>query len=173
MVGVRGNSPSMPSQRRKEKRFSFSLGVTKWVLIACSSRNKKRCEVIGYESTRLDCALLYRLTDFLIRITFGIPLSPHSLDSLDIGLSEENPIGRVPDSQILNCTDTKCVIINIIFECTIKIVAACMYVHNYISRGKTSISHICEAKREFHLQRETQGSSNYQSLETPHKHVYI
>lgn len=26
MVGVRGKSPSMPSQRRKEERFCFSLG---------------------------------------------------------------------------------------------------------------------------------------------------
>lgn len=34
--------------------------------------------------------------------TFGIPLSPHSFDFLDIGLSEENPIGRVSDFQTLN-----------------------------------------------------------------------
>lgn len=48
-AGVRGKSPLHAVPEEQEERFCFLLS-DQMGLIACSTRNKKRCEVIGYES---------------------------------------------------------------------------------------------------------------------------
>lgn len=195
MVGVRGESPSMPCRPRGGRKTVF---VSRWGdqmgLIACSTRNKKRCEVIGYESTRTRFCTYW----LLIRITFGIPLSPHSFDSLDIGLSEENPIGRVSDFQALSSLrDADCItcimtLWSIIYVPLCAAGSFCMY--KYVSRGKTYIlrtqqDHICFVRCETRVSSSKRnglqiyiyiymyvcvlGSSNCKSFETPYKHKYF
>ncbi len=116
-------------------------------LIACSTRNKKRCEVIGYESTRTRLCTTLLTYWLLIRITFGIPLSPHSFDSLDIGLSEENPIGRVSGSQTLSSLrDADCIMCIM----TLHII----YLRVYSVRGRFFL-HVCITWEYIHLAHST------------------
>lgn len=102
----------------------------------------------------------------LIRITFGIPLSPHSFDSLDIGLSEENPIGRVSGSQTLSSLrDADCIMcimtLHIIYlrlysvrgRFFLHVCITWEYIHLAHSTRPYLLSSGQKTKREFHLQR--------------------